>query len=95
MVSEATGASADLLAFPDHHAFDLDDARRIAGAAAGRPVAVTEKDALKLAGLAALSSVDVRVLPLGVRLEFGGDALEEALRGIARMASAANAGKRG
>jgi tetraacyldisaccharide 4'-kinase len=88
MVSAAAGASADLLAFPDHHAFDFDDARRIAGAAGGRPVVVTEKDAIKLVGLDALTGVDLRVLPLVVRVESGGEALEEALRGIARMASA-------
>jgi hypothetical protein len=57
-------------------------------------VVVTEKDAIKLAGLAALLSVDVHVLPLVVRVESGGDLLEQALLSIARMAPARRAERR-
>jgi tetraacyldisaccharide 4'-kinase len=40
----ATGV-VELVAFPDHHAYTARELRRLAVRAAGRPVAVTEKDA--------------------------------------------------
>ena len=88
MVERATQEAVDLLAFPDHHPFGAEDARRISAAAAGRSVVVTEKDAVKLQALSALLP-PVRVLPLTVRPEHGAHALEEALARIVRKAGAA------
>jgi tetraacyldisaccharide 4'-kinase len=85
---EACGAGpVELLAFPDHHAFDASDARRIHDAARGRTVVVTEKDAVKLEALAPLLPA-VRVLALGVEAERGEDALDDALRRTARLEAA-------
>jgi tetraacyldisaccharide 4'-kinase len=69
----------ELLAFPDHHAFDVSDAARIQRMAQGRTVVATEKDAVKLEALAQLLP-DVRVLALGVLPERGAGALDDALR---------------
>jgi tetraacyldisaccharide 4'-kinase len=81
----------DLLAFPDHHAFDAADARRITALAGTRTVVVTEKDAVKLGALAGLLP-PVRVLVLEVLPERGErailDALERAVFGPRRTAEA-------
>jgi tetraacyldisaccharide 4'-kinase len=45
---EATGREAELLAFPDHHEYTPEDVGNILAHARGRPVATTEKDAVKL-----------------------------------------------
>jgi tetraacyldisaccharide 4'-kinase len=82
LVREATGARVDLLDFPDHHEYGPADGERVRRAAAGRPVVVTEKDAVKLGGLAG-ALPDVRVLTLAVEIEEGEDALRAALRGAA------------
>jgi len=81
LVAEQSGAETELLAFPDHHAFEARDARRIERAARGRMVVVTEKDAVKLADLAPLLPA-TRVLSLAVRVEQGQDALTSALARI-------------
>ena len=60
--------------FPDHHAYGWDDVMRIAAQARGGGAArivVTEKDAVKLAALAANWPLPVDVLP--VRIDFVGD----------------------
>lgn len=68
------GDATPLMAFPDHHEFDLADVMAVARASAGRPVVVTEKDAVKLAEFPdALEGVPVHVLRLGVRWEAGED----------------------
>jgi len=54
-----TGAAVELLAFADHHRYRPADVRRILDAAAGRVVAVTEKDAVKLQAFANLSGTSV------------------------------------
>jgi len=48
-VAELTAGGVELLAFADHHVFRAGDVSRIRSRAAGRPVVVTEKDAVKLA----------------------------------------------
>ena len=45
---EAVGARVDPILFPDHHAFDASDVRRIVAAAGGALVVCTLKDAVKL-----------------------------------------------
>jgi tetraacyldisaccharide 4'-kinase len=68
--------SLSLLAFPDHHEFELEDVMAIARVASGRPLVITEKDAVKLAEFPdALDGVGVHVLRLGLRWEAGEDAL--------------------
>lgn len=68
------GEALPLLPFPDHHEFDLEDVMAVARAAAGRPLVVTEKDAVKLAEFPdALEGVPVHVLRLGLEWEAGED----------------------
>jgi tetraacyldisaccharide-1-P 4'-kinase len=84
LVEESSGGAAvELLAFPDHHVFDVDDAGRIRRAAGARVVVVTEKDAVKLEGLADLLP-PVRVLALAVHAERGEHELDDALRRTTR-----------
>jgi tetraacyldisaccharide 4'-kinase len=71
----------DGIAFPDHHTFTPEDARRIASAAAGRTLIVTEKDAVKLEPL--LPETDLRVLLQRVDIEAGESHLESALDALA------------
>ncbi len=81
----ATRAGATVesaLTYGDHHEYDAGDLRHIERTAAGRPVLTTEKDAVKLASLAA--RVPVWVLRERVRLGAGADAVEELLRGLLR-----------
>lgn len=59
---------ADLVAFPDHHAYGPRDLRRIAAAAGGRTVLTTEKDAMRLLPLRPLP-VPVAAVPLIVSVE--------------------------
>jgi tetraacyldisaccharide 4'-kinase len=65
-------SSLPLLAFADHHEFDLEDVMAVARVAAGRPVVITEKDAVKLAEFPdALEGVALHVLRLGLTWEEG------------------------
>lgn len=52
-VEHHTGAEVELMAFGDHHEFSEADAQAARLRAGGRPLVVTEKDAVKLRGLAA------------------------------------------
>lgn len=73
------GATVEEVAYPDHHAFTADDALRIVSRAAGRPIVITRKDAVKLRALLSPSAL-VLVLEQAVRFESGGDALDAAVR---------------
>jgi tetraacyldisaccharide 4'-kinase len=84
LVTELSGAPVELMAFPDHHEYSARDVDLIRTRAAGRAIAVTEKDAVKL--MSYLDRLEaVRVLSLEVRWDWGGEAfiglVEEALRG--------------
>lgn len=59
---------ADLVGFPDHHAFTSGDLTRVAATAAGRPVVTTEKDAMRLLARRPLP-VPVAAVPLTVTPE--------------------------
>jgi tetraacyldisaccharide 4'-kinase len=90
MVSDRTGGRADLLAFGDHHEYTARDLERIGRAAAGRPIATTEKDAVKLVEHADRLP-DARVLALGVEVETGEPELRAAVlaaAGAARVGTA-------
>ncbi len=82
LVRDETGATVELLDFPDHHEYTPADVERIRRVAAGRPIAITEKDAVKLPELGG-SLPDVRVLVLAVEIETGGEPLMAAVCGAA------------
>ncbi len=73
------GARVELLAYPDHHPFDLANATRIARAAGGRPVVMTRKEAVKLRPLLP-SDRAAMVLDQRVEVETGSAELDRALR---------------
>lgn len=84
----AAGATVvEAVLYRDHHAYDADDVKRIAAAAAGRPIVTTAKDAVKLATLA--PELDLWVLEQGVVVEEGEAAIRsrlDALLGQSRWA---------
>ena len=87
LVRGETRANADLLAFPDHHEFSSADLERIGRTAGGRPVAITEKDAVKLRERPSVP-FEVCVLTLAVVVESGEAAMRD------RILAAAEGGKR-
>jgi tetraacyldisaccharide 4'-kinase len=91
LLAASLPGAVELLAFPDHHAFTVEDVRRIRARAGSRTVVVTEKDAVKLAALPA-ELPTVRVLVLTVHAERGERAIDDALQrtvfGRARAAEA-------
>ncbi len=77
-----TGGPAELVAYPDHHAYTERDARAIRMRAGERTVVVTEKDAVKLRAHAALLA-PVRVLVQALVWEAGEGALTELVSSVA------------
>lgn len=77
------GLSVELAAFPDHHAFDAGEAAALLARAAGRPIVMTHKDAVKLRDLLP-PSAHARVLTQRVRFTAGEDALLRALDAAVR-----------
>lgn len=71
---------AGALVFPDHHEYSELDVDRILGLAAGRAVATSAKDAVKLARLA--PEADIRVLELEVEVEQGRADVIERIRQV-------------
>jgi tetraacyldisaccharide 4'-kinase len=80
---QTAGARVELLAYPDHHDFDRADADRIVRERRGRSLLMTRKDAVKLRNLIP-AGPDALVLEQSVRMERGGDRLDEALRKAVR-----------
>lgn len=76
---EMMGADVDLMAFPDHHRFDVADARAIVERAARRTIVMTRKDAVKLRALLP-AEAGALVLEQRVEVESGRAELLEALR---------------
>ncbi|HEX8271984.1 MAG TPA: tetraacyldisaccharide 4'-kinase [Longimicrobiaceae bacterium] len=78
------GFRVEMAAFPDHHAFDAAEAAALLERAAGRPIVMTHKDAVKLRDLLP-PSARAWVLTQSVRFTAGGDvllrALDDAVRG--------------
>ncbi|MDT8340273.1 MAG: tetraacyldisaccharide 4'-kinase [Longimicrobiales bacterium] len=72
----------DLLPFPDHHRFTRSDVLRILQAAAGRPVVVTEKDAVKLEVFPEALGADFHVLEQRLVWEAGEEPLVERIMRI-------------
>jgi tetraacyldisaccharide 4'-kinase len=81
-VESATGSPAELLAFPDHHAFTENEARGFRARARGRTLVVTEKDAVKLVDFEPLLG-PARVLIQDIRWEQGEEALTALIVGDA------------
>jgi tetraacyldisaccharide-1-P 4'-kinase len=81
LVGEQTGAVVELLEFSDHHEFTRGDVEHIGRVAGGRPVAVTEKDAVKLRKHLGILP-DVRVLTLTLEIESGEELLRERILGV-------------
>lgn len=73
------GARVEEDAYPDHHPFTASDALKIVSRAAGRPIIITRKDAVKLRELIG-PKPNVWVMEQVVRIEQGEDALDAVLR---------------
>ena len=69
-VASETARAVELMAFPDHHEFDENDARAMRARAGERTVVVTVKDAVKLRPFESILGT-VRVLAQGPRWEAG------------------------
>ena len=80
-VARRVDGPVQLLAFADHHAYTRADVDRVRAVAAGRPIVVTEKDAVKLVPhTAALGTAYVLVEEL--RWDWGEDELAERIEGL-------------
>jgi tetraacyldisaccharide 4'-kinase len=80
---KATGASVQLVAYQDHHAYGPSDVARLVQAAAGGDyVVVTEKDAVKLRRQWPRSASEPLVAVLAVRWERNGRALAQAVDAV-------------
>lgn len=81
MVREMTGSEVEAVAFGDHHAYSLRDARELARRARGRTLVTTEKDAVKLVAFGDLLP-DAVVLTLVVEVGEGRERLVDRLRAV-------------
>ena len=81
----ALGASVQLMAYQDHHAYPPSDVTRLARAAKDADyVVVTEKDAVKLRNRWPADAAEPLVAQLALRWEFNGDAVRRVLEGVLR-----------
>ena len=79
----AFGASVQLTAYQDHHAYPPGDVARLARAAKDADyVVVTEKDAVKLRGRWPADAPEPLVAELALRWELNGAAVERVLEGV-------------
>lgn len=79
----ALGASVQLTAYQDHHAYPPGDVARLAQAAKDADyVVVTEKDAVKLRNRWPADAPEPLVAELALRWELNGDAVERVLEGV-------------
>jgi tetraacyldisaccharide-1-P 4'-kinase len=79
----AFGASVQLTAYQDHHAYPPGDVARLARAAKDADyVVVTEKDAVKLRSRWPADAPEPLVAQLALRWEFNGDAVARVLEGV-------------
>ena len=75
----AAGARVELRRYPDHHPFTRSEADALAAAAAGRPLLMTHKDAVKLRPLLP-PHVDAQVLRQEVSIAWGAEVLAGAVK---------------
>jgi tetraacyldisaccharide 4'-kinase len=79
----AFGASVQLTAYQDHHAYPPSDVARLARAGKDADyVVVTEKDAVKLRSRWPADAPEPLVAQLALRWEFNGDAVVRVLEGV-------------
>lgn len=76
----AAGARAELISFPDHHAFTARDVEGITAVAAGRALVCTRKEAVKLRPLA--PSMSMLTLDQEVVVEEGAGEIDAAIAGV-------------
>lgn len=76
---EACGAGVTSIPFPDHHLFTAEEAIDLAARAAGRPLVMTRKEAVKLRPLLP-AGIQGWMMEQEVRIEAGGELLDAALR---------------
>jgi tetraacyldisaccharide 4'-kinase len=82
----ASGATVQLMAYQDHHAYRPGDVARLAQAGKGADyVVITEKDAVKLRDRWPADAREPLVAELALRWELNGDAVERVLEGIIRQ----------
>jgi len=84
-VARAVGADVDLVAFGDHHHYTAADAERLKTRAKGRPIVITEKDAVKLQRLVGTDAA-FRVLGERVVWDRGEDAFLARVHGAVAVA---------
>ena len=77
-ISNMVKGSVELMSFPDHHDYQVDDIAKIRRVACERTIAVTEKDAVKLAQYNDMLG-EVRVLVERVQWESGRQEIEREL----------------
>ncbi len=77
-ISNMVKGTVELMSFPDHHDYRADDIKKIRRVACERTIAVTEKDAVKLAQYDDILG-EVRVLVERVRWESGRQEVEREL----------------
>ena len=77
-ISNMVKGSVELMSFPDHHDYQIDDIAKIRRVACERTIAVTEKDAVKLARYNDMLG-EVRVLVERVQWESGRQEIEREL----------------
>ena len=77
----ALGTAPEPAVYADHYAFSASDAALLVRRAAGRPLVMTHKDAVKLAPLIP-PGASAYVLHQELRVEEGDDALVAALHGV-------------
>jgi tetraacyldisaccharide 4'-kinase len=84
-VASRVVGGAEPMVFPDHHAYGAADVARMVARARGRPIVVTEKDAVKLAPLLDGAAAGARALVLADRLawDWGEDALRSRIHAAA------------
>jgi tetraacyldisaccharide 4'-kinase len=83
----AAGATVQLVAYQDHHAYPAGDVARLAQAAKDADyVVVTEKDAVKLRRRWPADVPEPLVARLALRWELNGDAVERVLEGVVQRA---------
>jgi len=86
VLARGVTGSVELVAFADHHEYTPADIGRLAARASGRPIVITEKDAVKLRAHGGTPG-DVYVLAEEVLWDWGQEAFVSRLRQVADLGS--------
>ncbi len=93
-VEELVDGSVSLESFPDHYDFNRHDIGRLDARAAGRPIVITEKDAVKWDESAQVQGAPVYVLTQRLVWDWGEEEVKEALRAVTGLGSARDPGRK-